>query len=91
VADKSPTELIRIDRATYLERCWLNSKHTKAIHIRKLFDRANEAFVLYDLEPDNGQPFRNTEFFTGGRRQDQNNRSLFRIENRQSRGHQVAH
>jgi len=54
-----------IDRATYLERCWPNSKHTKAIHIRKLFDRGNEAFVLYDLEADNGQPFRNTEFFTG--------------------------
>ena len=54
-----------IDRATYLERCWPNSKHTRAIRIRKLFDRGNEAFVLYDLEPDNGQPFRNTEFFTG--------------------------
>jgi ketosteroid isomerase-like protein len=54
-----------IDRATYLERCWPNSKHTRAIHIRKLFDRSNEAFVLYDLEPDNGQPFRNTEFFAG--------------------------
>jgi Domain of unknown function (DUF4440) len=52
----------QIDRATYLERCWPNSKHTKAIHIRKLFDQANEAFVLYDLEPDNGKPFRNTEF-----------------------------
>jgi hypothetical protein len=35
------------------------------IQIRKLFDRGNEAFVLYDLEPDNGQPFRNTEFITG--------------------------
>jgi ketosteroid isomerase-like protein len=42
-----------IDRATYLRRCWPNSKHTRAIHIRKLFDRGNEAFVLYDLEPDN--------------------------------------
>jgi ketosteroid isomerase-like protein len=55
-----------IDRGTYLERCWPNSKNTKAVHIRKLFNQANEAFVLYDLEPDNGQPFRNTEFFTGG-------------------------
>ena len=52
-----------IDRATYLERCWPNSRHTKAIHIRKLFAQRNEAFVLYDLEPDNGQAFRNTEFF----------------------------
>ena len=53
-----------IDRATYLERCWPNSRYTKAIHIRKLFDQGNEAFVLYDLKPDNGQAFRNTEFFT---------------------------
>ena len=55
-----------INRATYLQRCWPNSKHTKAIHIRKLFDQANEAFFLYDLEPDNGQPFRNAEFLTAG-------------------------
>ena len=50
-----------IDRATHLERCWPNSKHTQAIHIRKLFDQRNEAFVLYDLEPDKGEPFRNNE------------------------------
>jgi ketosteroid isomerase-like protein len=55
-----------IDRATYLERCWPNSRHTKAIHICKLFDQENEALVLYDLEPDHGQSFRNAEFFTGG-------------------------
>jgi hypothetical protein len=54
-----------IDRATYLRRCWPNSKRTKAIHIRKRFEKANEAFVLYDLEPDGGEPFRNTEFVTG--------------------------
>ena len=54
-----------IDRATYLQRCWPNSKHTGALHIRKLFDRGNEAFVIYDLEPHNGQLFRNTEFITG--------------------------
>lgn len=33
-----------IDCATYLERRWPNSKHTKAIHIRKLFDQRNERF-----------------------------------------------
>jgi hypothetical protein len=46
-----------IDRATYLERCWPNSKHTKSIHIRKLFFQGNEAFALYDCKPDNGRPF----------------------------------
>jgi hypothetical protein len=40
-----------IDRATYLKRCWPNSTRTKAIHIRKLFEMGNEAFVLYDLDP----------------------------------------
>jgi hypothetical protein len=67
MADKSLTELIRIYFKAYetKDRSALEST-TKTIHIRKLFDQANEAFVLYDLEPDNGQPFRNTEFFTGG-------------------------
>jgi hypothetical protein len=46
-----------IDRGTYLERCWPNSKNTKAVHIRKLFNQANEAFVLYDLEPDKDNLF----------------------------------
>jgi hypothetical protein len=62
----------------------------KAIHIRKLFDQRNEAFVLYDLEPDKGEPFRNREFVTGSGGKIKNDRSLFRIENRQSRGQQVA-
>ena len=52
-----------IDRSTYLERCWPNSERTKTIHIRKLFANGNEAFVLYDLQPNEGKPFRNTEFF----------------------------
>jgi ketosteroid isomerase-like protein len=54
-----------IDRSTYLERCWPNSERTKTIHIRKLFENGNEAFVLYDLQPSEGKPFRNTEFFVG--------------------------
>lgn len=54
-----------IDRATYLERCRPNSERTKSINIRKLFDRGDEAFVLYDLEPEDAEPFRNAEFFTG--------------------------
>jgi hypothetical protein len=54
-----------IDRSTYLERCWPNSERTKTIQIRKLFENGNEAFVLYDLQPSEGKPFRNTEFFVG--------------------------
>ena len=55
-----------IDRATYLERCWPNSARTRAINIRKLFGQGDEAFVLYDLETEGAEPFRNSEFFTGG-------------------------
>ncbi len=53
-----------IDRGTYMARCWPNSERTKAIHLRKLFEHGDEAFVLYDLEPMSGDGFRNTEFFT---------------------------
>jgi hypothetical protein len=54
-----------IDRSTYLARCWPNSERTRTIQIRKLFENCNEAFVLYDLQPNEGKPFRNTEFFVG--------------------------
>jgi ketosteroid isomerase-like protein len=56
-----------IDRATYLERCWPKSKHTRAVHIRKLFDRGNEAFVLYNLEPDNLFATRNSSLEAAAR------------------------
>src|SRR5207253_9066583 len=52
-----------IDRAAYFRKCWPNSEHTRAFHIEKLFADDNEAFVLYELEPNTGQKFRNTEFF----------------------------
>jgi hypothetical protein len=54
-----------IDLSTYLERCWPNSGRTKTIRIRKLFENGNEAFVLYDLQPNEGKSFRNTEYFVG--------------------------
>jgi hypothetical protein len=50
-----------IDRAT----SWNVAGPTASTPGRSTYDRGHEAFVLYDLEPDNGQPFRNTEFFTG--------------------------
>jgi len=52
-----------IDRAAYFERCWPNSEKTKQIDIQKLFEQGDEAFVLYELHPTSGQPFRNAEFF----------------------------
>jgi ketosteroid isomerase-like protein len=52
-----------IDKATYFGRCWPNSERIRAFHIEKLFEKGNEAFVLYELEPITGAKFRNTEFF----------------------------
>ena len=52
-----------IDRAAYFSRCWPNSEQIRAFTIEKLFERGNEAFVLYELHPTKGDSFRNTEFF----------------------------
>jgi ketosteroid isomerase-like protein len=52
-----------IDRASYFKKCWPNSERIRAFHIEKLFEEGNEAFVLYELEPETGAKFRNTEFF----------------------------
>jgi hypothetical protein len=41
-----------------------NSEKIRAFQIEKLFENRNEAFVLYELEPNVGSKFRNTEFFT---------------------------
>jgi hypothetical protein len=53
----------RIDRTAYFERCWPNSRQIRAFRIERLFEQDNEAFVLYELQPETGAKFRNTEFF----------------------------
>src|ERR1700758_5037305 len=53
----------RIDRAAYFEKCWPNSRQIREFRIERLFEQDNEAFVLYELEPETGAKFRNTEFF----------------------------
>jgi ketosteroid isomerase-like protein len=52
-----------INRASYFSRCWPNSERIRSFYIEKLFEKGNEAFVLYELEPATGAKFRNTEFF----------------------------
>jgi hypothetical protein len=52
-----------IDRATYLERCWPNSKHTRGDPHSQAFRSRQRS--LCPLRFGAGQPFRNTEFFTG--------------------------
>ena len=52
-----------INRAKYFERCWPNSNNIRAFRIEKLFEKSNEAFVLYEGERYDGGKWRCTEFF----------------------------
>jgi ketosteroid isomerase-like protein len=54
----------RIDRATYFKRCWPYSDKSPTYVIQKLFEKGNEAFILYDCKTKDGGSSRNTEFFT---------------------------
>ena len=52
-----------IDRATYLLKVWPRSEGVRAVHIQKLFEDADEAFVLYMFELKAGPSVRNTGLF----------------------------
>lgn len=52
-----------INRVTYFRNCWPNCEKIRAYHIERRFAEGHEAFVLYELEPNVGPRFRNTEFF----------------------------
>ena len=39
-----------IDRATYFERCWPNSRAMSALHIIELVDHGDRAFMLYEAD-----------------------------------------
>lgn len=52
-----------LEKAAYFERCWPNSQNTASFKLRKLFEKGDEAFVLYDCSPREGAVFSNTEFF----------------------------
>lgn len=52
-----------ISKTEYFETCWPDRDKIHTLHIRKLFEDGNEAFVRYELEPKVGAKFRNTEFF----------------------------
>ena len=54
----------RIDRETYFKRCWPYSETSPTYGIQKLFEKGNEAFILYDCRIQDGGSSRNTEFFT---------------------------
>jgi ketosteroid isomerase-like protein len=54
----------RIDRETYFKRCWPYSEKSPTYEIEKVFEKGDEAFILYDCKTKNGGSSRNTEFFT---------------------------
>ena len=51
-----------IDRPTYFERCWPNSRHIARFDIERIVEQDNAAFVTYRIVNDDGKEFRNTEF-----------------------------
>ncbi len=59
----------RIDKATYFERCWPNRNLIREHAIERIFEQGDEAFALYRCIAEDGNEFRNTEFFVfqGGR------------------------
>jgi ketosteroid isomerase-like protein len=54
----------RIDRETYFNRCWPYCENSPTYTIEKLFEKGDEAFILYDCKTNDGGSSRNTEFFT---------------------------
>jgi ketosteroid isomerase-like protein len=53
----------RISRTRYFEKCWPNNERIRALHIQKIVAGDDEAFVIYELEPNAGGKFRNAEYF----------------------------
>src|ERR1700754_8565 len=51
----------RLDRATYLARCWPNSKTTARFDFIRIVADGNTVLVTYEAETTDGHRFRNTE------------------------------
>jgi ketosteroid isomerase-like protein len=54
----------RIDRATYLARCWPNSERIDGFNFINLVRDGDRVFVTYEGHTKNGERFRNTEIVT---------------------------
>lgn len=53
-----------IDKAAYFERCWpISASGRMANEIERVFEQGEEAFVTYRVLTNEGDEFRNTEFF----------------------------
>jgi ketosteroid isomerase-like protein len=54
----------RIDRETYFERCWPNSKSMAAVDFTRVVVDGGTVFVTYETRMNDGKRFRNTEIFS---------------------------
>ena len=54
----------RIDRKTYFERCWPNSKTMAAVDFKRIVVDGDTVFVTYETRMNDGKRFRNTEVFS---------------------------
>lgn len=52
----------RVSRDSYFSHCWPMNPHI-TLHIERIFEKGNEAFVTYECERTDGTRFRNTAFF----------------------------
>jgi len=53
-----------INRATYFERCWPNSKQIERFDFIHVVPEGERVFVTYEAAATGGQRFRNTEILT---------------------------
>lgn len=53
-----------IDRATYFERCWPNSRHLARFDITNIITDGDKVFVRYDATSTDGSENHNVEIFT---------------------------
>jgi ketosteroid isomerase-like protein len=54
----------RIDRRTYFERCWPNSRSISGYEFIAVVQEGERVFVTYEARSDEGRSFRNTELLT---------------------------
>jgi ketosteroid isomerase-like protein len=59
----SPAD-VRIDRATYFERCWPNAELIAGFEFVRLVESGDEVIVTYESTRTDGTRFRNTEVLT---------------------------
>jgi ketosteroid isomerase-like protein len=59
----SPAD-VGIDRTTYFERCWPNSKLIESFDFKRLIEAGDEIIVTYECTKKDGSRFRNTEVLT---------------------------